>query len=163
MLVDSDHRSWVSERNLMTTHFLLETWRSLRESNSAMHGFKIQRTKITRGLATSRKQNGALGACTWAAPKAKETIRKTWTALSWKTEIIWRQFWLEIRPPVAHFPGIWFPDPGIMNSSGSLWFQSRTISKCLKVVNLDYFVAKKQSNLIEFWLEIRFPVTHFGP
>ena len=55
----------------MTTHFLLETWRSLRESNSAMHGFKEQRTKVTRGLATSRKQNGALGACTWAAPKAK--------------------------------------------------------------------------------------------
>ena len=76
MLVDSDHRLRVSERNLMTTHSLLETWRSLRESNSAMHGFKIQRTKITRGLATSRKQNGALGACTWAAPKAKKRYEK---------------------------------------------------------------------------------------
>jgi len=29
----------------MTTHFLLETWRSLRESNSAMHGFKISKNK----------------------------------------------------------------------------------------------------------------------
>ena len=32
------------------------------------------------------------------------------------------QFWLEIRFPVAHLPGIWFPDPG---SAKSVWFQFR--------------------------------------
>ena len=30
--------------------------------------------------------------------------------------------WLEIRFPVAHLPGIWFPDPG---SAKSVWFQLR--------------------------------------
>ena len=163
MLVDSDHRSWVSERNLMTTHFLLETWRSLRESNSAMHGFKIQRTKITRGLATSRKQNGALGACTWAAPKAKKRYEKRGLLLVEKQRSSdarsdWKSDSLSLTSPVSDFQirELW-------TQVGLSGFNPEQKSKCLKVVNLDYFIAEKQSNLIQIWLEIRFPVAHFGP
>ena len=93
----------------MTTHSLLETWRSLRESKSAMHGFKIQRTKITRGLATSQKQNGALGACTWVAPKAKrnETENVDYFVAKGKETSVpvsdWKSDSLSLTSPVSDF------------------------------------------------------------
>ena len=54
----------------------------------------------------------------------RRTLKRILGPATWPKENsgISDKIWLEIRPPVAHSPGIWFPDLG---STKSVWFQLR--------------------------------------